>query len=162
MKSLDYGSLTKEQKYLLDSAEEALELAYNPYSRFSVGAALRATSGAIIKGANFENASYGACICAERSALVSGNAQGIRQFRAIAIIGRLRQEGASDNNSVVSPCGICRQMLFETSQISEVDLEVIMATGDKSKAIVSSIQELLPLGFGPNSLGIDLAEFRHY
>ena len=160
MKSIKYTSLTKRQKALLNAAEKALEFAYNPYSHFSVGAALRSKSDLIIKGSNFENASYWACICAERSALMRGNAKGIRQYRSIAIIGRLRNSDKADNTSVVSPCGICRQMLFEVAQISETDLEVIMAKGDKSKVIISSIQKLLPLGFGPNNLGIDLEEFR--
>ena len=134
---MEYQALPAWQQKLLDAAEVALAQAYNPYSRFSVGAALLADSGEVMTGANFENAAYSLAICAERSALVSANASGHRKFKAIAVIGRLRD--SSDqiqkecSEMVTAPCGACRQMLFEASQIAEHDLEVIMATPDKIK-----------------------------
>ena len=158
MQLKEYSGLTIEQQQLIDEAEKALAKAYAPYSRFLVGAALQAKSGLIISAANLENASYGACICAERSTLAIANAQGIREFLSIAIIGRSQSFSPKGNiaKEVVSPCGICRQMLFEAAQISDINLEVIMSTGNKSHAAIATIQELLPYGFGPNNLGIDL------
>ncbi|MBF0286704.1 MAG: cytidine deaminase [SAR324 cluster bacterium] len=158
---MEYQTLSLVQQQLLDAAEEALTKAYNPYSRFSVGAALLSRSQEIITGANVENAAYGSCLCAERAALVRANAMGFRRFEAIAIIGRAENfEAVKQVDMVTSPCGACRQMLFEACQIAEHDLKVIMATGDKSKVVVMPISELLPHGFGPDQLGIDISEFR--
>ncbi len=164
-KIIEYQALSAWQQQLLDAAETALAQAYNPYSRFSVGAALLADSGEVITGANFENAAYSMAICAERSALVSANASGHRKFKAVAVIGRLRdflsdQLQKEYSEIVTAPCGACRQMLFEASQIAEHDLEVIMATPDKSKMVALPITALLPYGFGPDNLGIDLSEFK--
>lgn len=159
----EYQALSRLQKKLLDAAEAALIHAYNPYSRFSVGAALLTRTGAIIPGANVENAAYGSAICAERAALVSANASGHRKFEAVAIIGRPRdlpdkaQEGGSA--MVTAPCGACRQMLFEAYQVSQFDLDVMMATADKSQVVILPITALLPYGFGPDNLGVDIREF---
>ena len=151
------AKLKDYQVKLLGAAKEVMENAYNPYSRYFVGAALLAKDGEIITGSNFENASYGHTICAERSALVHANALGIREFTAIAIIAR----GEDFNTeSPTGPCGACRQMLFEASQISGKDLEVIMSNSDGSKVIIMKISELLPLAFGPKDLRIKLEDYR--
>ncbi len=160
-KIIKYHTLSPSQKQLLDAAENALCQAYNPYSKFSVGAALLTQNQEIITGANVENAAYGSCICAERAALVHANALGYRKFEAIAIIGRLENSEAHESvGTITSPCGACRQMLFEASQLAEYDLEVMMATGDKSEAVIMTISELLPYGFGPGQLGVDIRAFR--
>lgn len=145
-------ALKDYQVRLLDAAAEAMERAYNPYSNHFVGAALLTKDGKIITGSNFENVSYGGTICAERSALVHANAVGEREFKAIAIISKVAQAQV--------PCGICRQSLFEAAQVSNTDIEVIMANSDRSKVIVWKISELLPLPFGPKDLGVDLKKYR--
>ncbi|MBF0278315.1 MAG: cytidine deaminase [SAR324 cluster bacterium] len=161
---LDYQALQEWQQKLLDAAETVLIQAYNPYSRFSVGAALLTETGEVIGGANFENAAYSPGICAERAALVRANAQGYRKFKAVAVMGRPRdfQEKNREETfaQVTAPCGVCRQMLFEADQLSDHDLEVIMSTPDKSRIVLMSIKALLPYGFGPQNLGIDLSEFK--
>ena len=104
---------TKPEDYqvkLLDAAEEAMEKAYNPYSHFYVGAALLTADGKIITGANYENASYGNTICAERAALLKANAEGYRRFKAIAIIAKGEN---FDVDKPTAPCGACRQSIFE-------------------------------------------------
>jgi len=92
---------------LMEAASSAAVNAYAPYSGFRVGAALLLSDGAVVAGANVENASFGLTICAERSALVRAVSEygpAIR-IRAIAV--------ANLNSSFSSPCGACRQMLAE-------------------------------------------------
>jgi len=82
-----------------------LDYAYAPYSHFHVGAALLTEDGRIFTGCNVENATYGACLCAERTALVKAVSEGARSFVAIAIAG---------SSGTPMPCGICRQNLLRT------------------------------------------------
>ncbi len=157
MHSVLWEQLTSRQQALLDAAAAAMERAYAPYSGFSVGAALLSHDGQMISAANVENAAYGSTICAERMALGRANAEGKRLFSSIAVIARGRDFATSE---VTTPCGACRQMLFEFSQLAGVNLEVIMANTKKDKIILSRISELLPMGFGPRDLGIDVADHR--
>ncbi|WP_239948162.1 cytidine deaminase [Dyella terrae] len=92
---------------LLNLARQARERAYAPYSRFLVGAALVTRDGRHFTGCNVENASYGLCNCAERTALFSAVAAGCRpgDIAAIAVIG--------DTPGPISPCGACRQVMSE-------------------------------------------------
>lgn len=157
MREANYDSLDKLQKSVLDEASIAMETAYNPSSKFYVGAALLSKKGEIITGSNVENAAYGSTICAERSAIVRANAMCIRTFDKIAIIARGE---TFDTQKVTAPCGSCRQMINEIAVISETNIEIIMSTTKKDKIIISSIEELLPLAFGPDDLGIDVARYR--
>ena len=152
-----YTELTQEDRELLDAATTAMEGAYNPYSHFFVGAALRTLSGEIITGCNVENAAFASSICAERSAIVRAVAMGTKGVSAIAVHAR----GADfDTKDVTSPCGPCRQFIFEAAQIAGVDARVIMATTKKDLVIIAPISELLPLGFGPRELGVDVSGYR--
>ncbi|MEA3114207.1 MAG: cytidine deaminase [Caballeronia sp.] len=92
---------------LLERAKNARERAYAPYSRFKDGAALLAKDGAVFDGCNVENASYGLCNCAERTAFFSAIAAGYTrdQFAALAVIG--------DTDGPIAPCGACRQVIIE-------------------------------------------------
>ncbi|HIH17271.1 MAG TPA: cytidine deaminase [Nanoarchaeota archaeon] len=157
MQEIKYEELDLIQQNLLDEAAAVMETAYNPYSHFYVGAALLSLDGQIITGSNVENAAYGSTICAERAAILRANAKGIRTFEKVAIIGR----GESfDTTEVTAPCGSCRQMLFESSQVSERNLELIMATTRKDKIILATMEEILPLAFGPKDLGIDVRKYQ--
>ena len=153
MTTISYNNLTEIQRKLLDAAEEVMETAYNPYSNFLVGAALLTLDEKIIAGSNVENAAYGSTICAERASLLRANAMGCRMFKSIAIIAKGQN---FETKGVTAPCGSCRQMLYEFSQISEKNLEIIMATTKKEKIIISSINDLLPRAFGPKDLGINI------
>lgn len=157
MKEVKYEQLEPLRKLLLDDAARVMPKAYNPYSHFYVGAAILDKSGNIIAGANVENAAYGSTICAERAAILHANARGLRLFESIAIIARGE---TFDTTTVTAPCGSCRQMIYESSQLAETDLEVIMSTTKKDKIIVATISELLPLAFGPKDVGVDVKKYR--
>jgi cytidine deaminase len=90
---------------LVNAAKAVQKHAHAPYSRFRVGAALRTRSGKTFVGANVENASFGATVCAERSAVSAMVAAGERDIEAIAVF--------TDADTVTMPCGICRQVLLE-------------------------------------------------
>lgn len=132
-------------KELIRKALEARENAYAPYSNFMVGAALLAKNGQVFTGCNVENAAYSATCCAERTALFKAVSEGVREFEKIAIVGALRGQ---INEKVTSPCGVCRQALYE---FSGPELTVIMAKSEDD-FISAPLGELLPLGFGPVNL----------
>ena len=92
---------------LITEARLARLRAYAPYSKFLVGAAVLAKDGKIFHGCNVENASYGLCNCAERTALFSAVAAGYRpgDLSAIAVTG--------DTEGPIAPCGACRQVMIE-------------------------------------------------
>lgn len=124
---------------LIRQAIGAAQHAYIPYSQYPVGAALRALDGNIYTGCNVENAAYPATICAERTALVKAVSEGQRQFDLLTV--------ATRNGG--SPCGTCRQMLFEFAP----DLRVVTVDMDGQITIDCRLSDLLPYGFGPAHLG---------
>lgn len=125
---------------LIAAAQEARKNAYAPYSRYPVGAAVRAASGKVYSGSNIENASYGLTICAERVALVTAVAAGERQFEALAI--------AAGNESPGMPCGACRQFMAEWFD-SGVPVAVVSSQGEQKQL---TFGELLPEPFGKAAL----------
>ena len=138
--------LTLEEKQeLIRMALAARERAYTPYSDFMVGAALRAEDGRIFTGCNVENAAFTPTSCAERTALFKAVAEGVTRFTDIAVVGARRGEV---NKQITSPCGVCRQALFE---FGGPELNVIMAKSPDD-FIERSMDELLPFGFGPSNV----------
>lgn len=139
-----------DEKKLMRLAIKASENSYSPYSKFQVGAAILTESGEIYTGTNIENASYGAGICAERTAAVKAVSEGESRFLAIAIFGS--PEGATkDKLQLAFPCGICRQFLNEFS--TEDTIVLVGKTEEDYERF--SFKELLPHSFGPNDLGIE-------
>ena len=130
---------------LIRLAFAARENAYAPYSGFWVGAALLAKNGSVFTGCNVENAAYSATCCAERTALFKAVSEGVREFEKIAIVGAFQ---GKVNKEITSPCGVCRQALFE---FGGPKLEVILAKGEDD-FVKMTLGELLPLGFGPANL----------
>ncbi|KAK3300283.1 cytidine deaminase-like protein [Chaetomium fimeti] len=130
---------------LLSHAQDAKARAYCPYSGFRVGAALLTRSGEYVLGANVENASYPVTTCAERVAFGRAVVDGHHQsggFRAVAV--------ATDAEAPASPCGMCRQFIREFCELS---VPIIMFDKN-SNFVVMKLEELLPLSFGPDNLGV--------
>ena len=119
---------------LIEKAKEASKNAYAPYSNFRVGACVLTDKGNIYLGCNFENASYGLSICAERNAIGTAIANGELRIKAIAIY--------SPNMYNCTPCGACRQVIneFKTD-------ETVVITVAGNEIITNTIEELLPGGF---------------
>ena len=123
-----------EKKTLVAAAVKARRHAAAPYSRFRVGAALLAADGRVFTGCNVESASYGLTVCAERTAVFKALSEGARGFRAVAVV------TAADQPT--SPCGACRQVLWDQCR----DIEVVMQTTDGRRA-ESRLAALLPHAF---------------
>ena len=117
---------------LVERAFTMLERSYVPYSHFPVGAALEGADGV-------ENSAFGSTICAERTALVKAVSEGCRKFTRLAVVG--------NSTDYCWPCGACRQMLYEFA----LELEVLVARKDH-QFVKFPLRELLPHGFGPESL----------
>lgn len=138
---------------LIARARAAALKAYAPYSRFSVGCAIESVDGEIVTGANMENACYRLGVCAEIAALTAAQAAfGLGKVARIAVAGGHVADGALAGAEPVTPCGGCRQAIYEAADLSGLDIEVISANGDGTRAIASTIRQLLPHGFGPASL----------
>jgi len=139
---------------LVARAREAALKAYAPYSKFSVGAAIESVDGEIAVGANMENACYRLGICAEISALTAARqAFGLDKVKRIAVAGgHVGADGQLAGASPVTPCGGCRQAIYEAADLSGIDIEVVSSNGDGTEAMASTIRTLLPNGFGPASL----------
>ena len=120
---------------LIAKALEMKKTAYAPYSHFSVGAAVLAASGKIYGGANVENASYGATVCAERAAIFAAVNAGERKLAAIAV--------------TETPCGVCRQVMREFADPKSFEIIVAKSPTDFR---VFTLEELLPESFGPEAL----------
>ena len=148
MERLTYDDLDPADRELVDAARAACETAYAPYSGVHVGAALQVSGGRVIGGSNVENAAYGSTICAERMAVGRANAEGERAFTAVAVAARGENLPA---DQVVTPCGSCRQVLHEMAAVSGVRTRVLMTTPGTDRVTIGTLDDLLPLPFGPLS-----------
>lgn len=129
---------TISDQQLASAAIAASQHAYIPYSRYAVGAALLASDGTLYTGCNVESASFSPTICAERTALVKAVSEGQRDFTAVAVATR----------DAGSPCGVCRQLLYEFSP----SMRVILTDLAGNLQLTTTLEELLPHGFGPFDL----------
>jgi cytidine deaminase len=130
-----------EMQALVDAASAARENAYAPYSGFKVGAAVRTRDGRVFVGCNVENASYGLCNCAERTALFAAIASGYKRgdFTHLAVI--------ADTPEPCAPCGSCRQVMVELGG----PMLMVIQANSSGKLAQSSAAELLPGAFGPDA-----------
>lgn len=133
----------EQAESLVEQALAARENAYCPYSNFAVGAALLCGDGTVYTGCNVETAAFNGC-CAERTALFYAAAQGRRDFTALAVAGAGRGQ---EPEFFCTPCGVCRQVMRE---FCAPGFEVILYDGKEQK--VMTLEELLPMAFGPDSL----------
>ena len=127
------SQLSAELAELLAAARAVRERAYAPYSHFLVGAALRAENGQVFVGCNVENASYGATICAERSAILAMVAAGQRTISSIAVF--------TDADTLAMPCGLCRQVISEFQR----DAQLLVANPRQQRVL--DFSEIFPEPF---------------
>lgn len=124
-----------DRKALLRAAMEARKFSYAPFSNFHVGAALLCADGKIFSGCNIENSAYSPTLCAERCAVAKAISEGARDFIAIAVVG--------PEESQTTPCGVCRQVLYE---FSDEDL-IVLCGGTDEHYMETTLGALLPNGF---------------
>lgn len=126
------------QDRLLELAQSAAEKAYAPYSNYRVGAAVLSKQGNFFTGCNVENRSYGLTICAERSAIAAAvTSEGEQmELRAIAIVAV-----ANGEQVPCSPCGACRQVIFEFGA------DALVIFQGTNELVAKQACELLPEGF---------------
>lgn len=122
---------------LVALALKARENAYAPYSKYNVGAAVVTADGTVFTGANVENASYGLCICAERTAIAQAISQGHRELQRVAVV--------TQSSPPAAPCGLCRQTINEFSS-KPTELRIVLANLE-GEVREFRLNELLPHGF---------------
>ncbi|WP_414840767.1 cytidine deaminase [Enterococcus saccharolyticus] len=125
----------KAKEDWIQTAIEALDKAYVPYSHFPVGACLVTKEGHIYQGLNIENASYGLSNCAERTAIFKAVSEGEREFQHLVVAGHTPEP--------IAPCGACRQVIAE---FCEADMPVTLV-GDDGVTKETTVGELLPYSF---------------
>lgn len=125
---------------LITEALKARDMAYAPYSKFQVGAALLTKDGKVYRGCNIENAAYSMCNCAERTALFKAVSEGDTEFQMLAV--------AADTPGPVSPCGACRQVI---SELCTNDVIVVL-TNLQGQIKEMTVEELLPGAFSSEDL----------
>ncbi len=130
---------------LIQKAMEQLNYAYAPYSEFRVGAALLSSKGQIFTGCNIENFAYGPSNCAERTAIFKAVSEGVRDFKAIAIVGG--KHGVI--RDYCAPCGVCRQVMAEFCRPEE--FQIILAKSPEDYRVYT-LAELLPKAFSPKTM----------
>lgn len=131
--------MTEQESQLVEAARRARKQAYAPYSNYQVGAALRTATGRIFTGCNIENAAYGVTVCAERVAVFKAISEGEKDLVALAV--------AASGDDMASPCGTCRQVLYEFAP----DL-ILYLTGSTGSIESTTLKQLLPRAFGPAHL----------
>ncbi len=134
---------------LIQKAFEAQDNCYTPYSNFNVGAALLGTNGKIYQGCNIENAAFTPTNCAERTAFFKAVSEGQRTFSAIAIVGNMNN---ASEGEYCSPCGVCRQVMMEFCDPKKFKIYLAKDKNNYSDYIEYTLEEMFPLGFGPNNL----------
>lgn len=134
-----------EKKQLIQTAIDGLNGSYAPYSHFHVSAALLCKDGTVYTGSNIENAAYSATVCAERTAFFKAVHEGQREFDCIVICGG--KDGIITD--YCAPCGVCRQVMREFCNPKEFHIVLAKSTEDYKEY---TLEELLPMGFGPENL----------
>ena len=138
------NELEAKDKELAQAAVEATELAYAPYSKFNVGAAVLFEDGVIIKGSNQENAAYPSGLCAERTALFYASAS--RPDKAMTAIAIAAAQNGALCETPATPCGACRQVMAQYQLKSGLPMMVLLVGAHKIWKF-EKVDDLLPLIF---------------
>lgn len=145
---VDIRDLEDKKRKLIESARSAALSAYAPYSGFKVGAAVLLSDGSVYTGNNQENAAYGQSLCAERVALLYATANNPDIPPLTIAIAAMEKGGYT--TGAVTPCGACRQVLFEMEKRYGQEIEIIMY-GESECLLASSASDLLPYAFSSDS-----------
>lgn len=132
---------------LIQSAIQARKKAYAPYSGYYVGAAVLTMDNRIYTGCNIENASYGATICAERTAVFKAVSEGRGKCRALAVVGSPQGDKIT---RYTFPCGVCRQVISEFTPEPKEFMVIVAQSKEDYKLF--SLEELLPVSFSADKL----------
>ena len=146
-------SILPEVAELIEEAKKAAQLAYAPYSRFLVGAALRLKNGKIIRGNNQENAAYPSGLCAERVACFAAKSQ--FPDEPIEMIAIVAKNATADHYKLATPCGSCRQSMSEYENHQESPIKLYLLGDDGQVYESESVENLLPFKFSEENLKND-------
>lgn len=140
-----WKELPEQDKFLVKKAYQIAEKAYAPYSHFHVGASVLLEDGTIILGSNQENAAFPSGTCAERTALFYAGANfPDKKILKIAIVAKGE---FTKIDSILSPCGGCRQVMLESEQRQNKPIEVILVSQNEKTILLKSVKDLLPFAF---------------
>jgi len=142
----DWKELNDSDQSLIESAREVMKNAYAPYSKFSVGAAALLSNGSVIKGSNQENIAYPSGLCAERVALFYAGANFPNE--AVETLAIVAEGNLVPIETILSPCGSCRQVMVETELRQKKGYRVILVSQNHQVVVFKSAADLLPLAFG--------------
>jgi cytidine deaminase len=137
-------------KGLLELAQRTGKNAYNPYSGYMVGASVETTDGSRFAGTFMENASFGLTICAEPAAILAANSAGRRDIVRMAVVGG--NPARPDAGPPCTPCGRCRQIIWESARLNGRDIEMYCADLSMTNILLVTSEELLPYAWGSDNL----------
>lgn len=141
------NDLPLRAKLLLEKAEQNLNNAYAPYSKFNVSSAIKLKNGTIVLGTNQENAAYPSGVCAERVAIFYTGANFPNEIiEEIAIV------TATSKETPFSPCGACRQVLLEYENKQKLPIKIVMKSGNSKIWCFDSVNDILPFAFDGSEL----------
>jgi cytidine deaminase len=141
-----YEELSEQDRQLIESAKQATQQSYAPYSQFHVGAAVLLEDGTTITGTNQENAAYPSGLCAERTALFY--ASSTHPDKAVVALAIAAHTKGEFTNNPISPCGACRQVMLEIEQRHARPIRILLYGTEGVYVIEGGVRELLPLTFG--------------
>jgi cytidine deaminase len=150
MKIVTLDSLSDPEQSLIAQAKAAAANAYAPYSHFKVGAALQTVQGNVYAGCNVEDAAYLA-IHAEWAAISKMISAGEQAFEVIAVACADSQTTA---DVLLTPCGICRQKIFEFAQLADIPVRILCCSATNATVGITDIAQLLPHPFGPKNIAV--------
>lgn len=157
-KIVEFDSLEGFKKDLLRKALEAADNAFCPASGFCVGASVWIPEEKkIITGANYECSSFGGTMCGDRTAVFAANALGYTNITHMGLVTKFKDGRATKDGG--SPCGLCRQVIYDAARRAGNDIEIITASTNFDVVRVTSIYELLPMPFSFDDFGVDTSKF---
>tara|TARA_R110002072_G_scaffold302402_1_gene485117 strand:- start:44492 stop:44962 length:471 start_codon:yes stop_codon:yes gene_type:complete len=141
-----WTELDKNDQSLVESANDAMSKAYAPYSNFNVGAVALLSNGELVKGNNQENIAYPSGLCAERVALFYAGANFPNEsIKTLCIVAK---GDLVPVETILSPCGSCRQVMVESEKRQGNSFRVILVSQNGAVVVFNSAVDLLPLAFG--------------